>query len=36
MHTTEVQTEPLIRVVVRAPDPISLAGVTSQLSRHRG
>lgn len=36
MHTTEVPTEPLIRVVVRAPDPISLAGVTSQLSRHRG
>ncbi|WP_433859295.1 helix-turn-helix transcriptional regulator [Streptomyces kronopolitis] len=37
MHTTEVQTtEPPIPVVIRAPDPISLAGVTSQLSQHRG
>lgn len=36
MHTTEHQSEPRIPVVVRAPDPISLAGVTSQLSQQRG
>jgi DNA-binding NarL/FixJ family response regulator len=37
MHTTEVRTtEPQISVAVRAPDPISLAGVTSQLTQHRG
>ncbi|WP_030985169.1 helix-turn-helix transcriptional regulator [Streptomyces sp. NRRL S-1813] len=36
MHATDHQSEPRISVVVRAPDPISLAGVTSQLSQQRG
>ncbi|MEU9116698.1 response regulator transcription factor [Streptomyces sp. NPDC048483] len=36
MQATKDQTERRIPVMVRAPDPISLAGVTSQLSQHRG
>ncbi|GAA2301740.1 response regulator transcription factor [Streptomyces caniferus] len=36
MHAIEDQTELHIPVAVHSPDPISLAGVTSQLSRHRG
>ncbi|GES27663.1 response regulator transcription factor [Streptomyces angustmyceticus] len=36
MQATMSQTELEIPVVVRAPDPISLAGVTSQLNQHRG
>ncbi|MGP3998687.1 helix-turn-helix transcriptional regulator [Streptomyces sp. 8N706] len=36
MHPPDGPTEKQIPVMVRAPDPISLAGVTSQLGQHRG